>query len=347
MQRLLRRLMPAVALWSLLLGLGLTIQAQASHSAKPLSKRSSASSFLTGIGDEQTEMFTNPLWLGLHSKIVRYIVPYDAAANIKSLASCNHHAACEPSAHWISLAIEAHQQILVAFYYSERTPTVMPSTSVYQRDVQSFMKLFPQVRQYQPWNEANRGNVRYGTNKFDSPTAARAAIYYQAVKRLCHSCTVLGLDILDQPNVSPSLEYIAEFKSEIGRLKTPMPSVWGLHNYSDTNRFESSRTRAILAAIPGVVWLTETGGVVKFGGAFPNNHGSGLSRAAKALTYMFALASSNSRIRRLYIFQWSGSTQAARFDAGLTDYRHKPRPGYVIVCRHMHGQRCNVKVSNH
>ena len=38
-----------------------------------------ASSYLVGIADEKTEMFTDPLWKQLHTHITRYIVPYDAA----------------------------------------------------------------------------------------------------------------------------------------------------------------------------------------------------------------------------------------------------------------------------
>jgi hypothetical protein len=145
--------------------------------------------------------------------------------------------------------------------------------------------------------------------------------------------------------VSPSLRYIAAYKHEIARLKVPMPQLWGLHNYSDTNRFQSTRTRAILASVPGQVWLTETGGIVQFGSTFPNKKGAGLTRAAKALSFMFKIAASNSRIKRLYIFQWSGSTGAARFDAGLTDPSYLPRPGYVVVCKQLHAAKCNVKVS--
>jgi hypothetical protein len=304
-------------------------------SASPKPGAHAAASYLTGIGDEQTEMFTNPLWLQLHTKIARYIAPYDAAVRPYSLQLARA---------WITAAEAKHQQVVVAFYHSEYTPTKMPSLAVYQRDVQKFIKLFPKVRQYQPWNETNRGNVPH---LFSSPSAMESAKDYRALKSVCHGCTVLGLDILDGPSVSPSLRYIAEFKRDVVRLKTSMPSLWGLHNYSDTNRFSSSRTRAILAAVPGQVWLTETGGIVQFGGAFPNKKGSGLTRAAKALSFMFRLASSNSRIKRLYIFQWSGATGAARFDAGLTDPHYNPRPGYVIVCRQLHAANCKVKTSKH
>lgn len=328
-----RRLPLALLLTCLLASLGVAGLAQATAHKAAGPRAHGASSYLTGIGDQQAEMFGNPLWQQLHTKIARYIVPYDAAVRSYSL---------DQAKLWIAAAEAQHQHVLVAFYHSEYTPTRMPSIAAYQRDVAKFVKLFPHVHEYQAWNEANRGNVR---KYFSSPSATAAAKYYRALKQACRRCTVIGLDILDQQSVSPTLRYIAAFKHEIAHLKTAMPTIWGLHNYSDTNRFQSTRTRAILAAVHGQVWLTETGGIVKFGGAFPNRKGSGLTRAAKALSYMFRLAASNSRIKRLYIFQWSGGTQATRFDAGLTDTHYNPRPGYVVVCKHVHAARCRIKTS--
>lgn len=300
-----------------------------------------ASSFLTGIGDQRTEMFSDPLWLQLHTKIARYIAPYDAAVRPYSLQLARE---------WIGDAEAAHQQVLVAFYHSEYTPTKMPSVSVYQRDVKKFLALFPKVKQYQAWNEANRGTiVEIVKHKrhvaLVSPSASQSAQYYKVLRAICRGCTLTGLDILDGPSVGPTLGYIGEYKHEIARLKVPMPQLWGLHNYSDTNRFQSTRTRAILATVPGQVWLTETGGIVQFGSSFPNKKGSGLTRAARAIAYMFRLAASNSRIKRLYIFQWSGSSEAVRFDAGLMDPKYNPRPGYVVVCKQVHAAKCGVKVS--
>lgn len=316
--------------------------ASSSPGAASSAPRAHASaSFLTGIGDQQTEMFTNPLWLQLHTKIARYIAPYDAAVRPYSLQLARE---------WIGEAEADHQQVLVAFYHSEYTPTKMPSVTVYQRDVKKFLALFPKVKQYQAWNEANRGTVVEivkGKRHIGlvSPSASQSAQYYKALRAICRGCTLTGLDILDGPSVSPSLRYIAEYKHEVARLKLPMPKLWGLHNYSDTNRFQTTRTRAILAAVPGQVWLTETGGIVQFGSAFPNKKGSGLTRASKALSFMFKIAASNSRIKRLYIFQWSGGTAAVRFDAGLMDPKYNPRPGYVVVCKQLHAAKCNVKVS--
>jgi hypothetical protein len=333
-----RLLAAALLACALSLAPGATVPAAISARSTHQPVAHAAASYKVGIADEKTEMFSDALWQRLHTHITRYIVPYDAVVHPYSLSLARQ---------WIAAAEAQHQQVLVAFYHSEYTPTRMPSVAAYEHDIKKFIKLFGNVHQYQPWNETNRGNVRYTYERFNSPTAVESAKYYQALRRVCGKCTILGLDILDQAEVGPTLTYIAEFKAELHHLQVPTPALWGLHNYSDTNRFSSTRTRAILAAVPGDVWLTETGGIVKFGGAFPNNRGSGLARAAKALGYMFGLASTNSRIRRLYVYQWTGGTSSTIFDSGLTDARHHPRPGYVIVCAHMHVAHCRVKVSSH
>ena len=309
--------------------------AKAAKQAKKSPRAHVAATFLTGIGDETTEMFGDRNWKQLHTKIARYIVPYDAAVHSFSL---------DKAKLWIKAAESQHIQILVAFYHSEYTPTNMPSVAQYQHDVQKFVKLFPKVRQYQSWDEANRGNIR---GLLASPSASAAARYYQALIRVCKGCTAIGLDVLDANDISPTLSYISEFKREIGKLRTVMPKIWGLHNYSDINRLQSFRTRELSRALGGQVWLTETGGIVQFAGSFPNRNRSGLTRAVKVLGYMFNVAASQTQIKRLYIYDWTGGNARTRFDAGLTDNHHVPRPGYVVVCKKLHGAKCNVKTSKH
>jgi hypothetical protein len=318
------------------LGSGGAASAKTPGPAKRTPRAHAAATYFTGVGDEKPQMFTDPNWLQLRTKIARYIVPYDAVAHSYSL---------DKAKVWIKAAEAAHQQILIAFYHSEYSPTRLPSVAQYQHYVQKFVKLFPRVKQYQSWDEANRGNIR---GVLSSPSAPTAAKYYQALLRACTGCTVIGLDVLDANDISPTLSYISEFKREVGKLRTVMPKIWGLHNYSDINRLESWRTGDLVQALGGQTWLTETGGIVKFGGAFPNRNGSGLRRASKVLSYMFDVAAAHARIKRLYIYDWTGGNAATRFDAGLTDNHHVPRPGYVTVCKRLHGAKCNVKrVSNH
>jgi Glycosyl hydrolase catalytic core len=331
-----KRTRPALAPLLLALSLALLVSLLAVTSAvgrAPNPRARAASSFLTGIGDQHTEMFTNPLWQQLHTKIARYIVPYDAAVRPFSLTLATQ---------WIRAAEAAHQQVLVAFYHSEYTPTKMPSIATYQKDVQKFIKLFPKVKQYQSWNEANRGNVK---GSFASPSATADAKYYQALLRVCTGCTVIGLDVLDAANISPTLKYISEFKREISRLETVKPKISGLHNYSDVNRLETKRTKALTKALGGQVWLTETGGLVKFEPGFSNHNGAGLTRAAKALKLMFSIANSQPQIKRLYIFDWTGGTSSTRFDAGLMNAKYQPRAGYIVVCRQLHAAKCNQTVA--
>ena len=292
-----------------------------------------SASYLTGVGNESPEMFRNPLYVKLHTRIVRYIAPYDAVA---------HRASLNRAIAFIQAAEVQHEQVLVAFYHSEYTPTRLPTVASYQHYVQKFVKLFPHVRQYQSWDEANRGNIPHA---LASPSASGAARYYQALLRVCKGCTVIGLDVLDANNISPTLQYIYEFKREVHHLGTVMPQIWGLHNYSDINRFQSWRTRALVSALGGQVWLTETGGLVQFGGAFPNRHGSGLTRAARVLKYMFAVASSEPRIKRLYIYDWTGGNSRTRFDAGLMNAHEQPRAGYLVVCKALHAVKCTAKLA--
>jgi hypothetical protein len=317
----------------LVLAAGLPIAPGALGKAPP-PRAHAAASYLTGIGDESVEMFGNPLWEQLHTKIVRYIAPYDAVAHSYSL---------DKARLFIREAEAHHQQVLVAFYHSEYSPLTLPSVAQYQRDVQKFVKRFPHVHQYQAWDEANRG---YIPHYLASPSAPTAAKYYQALIRVCHGCTVIGLDVLDAQNIGPTLTYISEFKHEIGRLRTIMPKIWGLHNYSDINRLESSRTRELTRALGGQVWLTETGGIVQFGGAFTNRRGSGLTRAAKVLKYMFAVAASQPQVKRLYIYDWTGGNASTRFDAGLMSAHDQPRAGYIVVCKQLRAAHCsNVRLA--
>jgi hypothetical protein len=273
---------------------------------------------IIGIGDQQATMFASPLFQDLDVPIVRYIAPYDAM---------NTGVDARNADAFITAAQASGAKVLVAFYHSRVHPEKMPSKAAYTSAVKKFIAAFPYVREYQPWNEANRGMV---PGQFASPTAKQAATYYMALRSACVGCTVTGLDLLDGVNMAPSLKYLKQFQ----KLAKPAPTIWGLHNYSDTNRNSSVRTKAFLKAVRGSVWLTETGGVVKFGSNFPGGT-VGQKRAAKALTLMFKIADSNSRIKRLYIFQWTGSSNSARFDAGLTNPDGTARPGYNIVKQHI------------
>ena len=63
--------------------------------------------------------------------------------------------------------------------------------------------------------------------------------------------------------------YLARFRAAV---RGPTPQLWGLHNYSDTNRFRTSGTLSMLRSVPGDIWVTETGGVAKFAQSYQRQH---------------------------------------------------------------------------
>ena len=80
-------------------------------------------------------------------------------------------------------------------------------------------------------------------------------------------------------------------------------------------------------------WLTETGGVVKFGKSFPYS----TKRAAKRLGYLFSIVKRyRGSIQRVYVYNWTGGRKGkVRFDAGLTNHRGTPRPGYRVLRKNL------------
>ena len=53
--------------------------------------------------------------------------------------------------------------------------------------------------------------------------------------------------------------WVKRFQKAVGKNRKV---IWGLHNYIDANRFRTRGTRALLKAVKGDVWFTETGGLV-------------------------------------------------------------------------------------
>jgi hypothetical protein len=294
--------------------------------AVPAASQAATVTFKTGVGDQNPAMFASPYYKVLKTRITRYIAPYNIVTTPSDLATFRA---------WLAGANSDHVQPLIAFYHSRVDGTHMPSVATYTKDIRAFFKDFPTIKNYTPWNEENRGNVQIsGGASFDSPSAKQSAEYYLALKKYCKGCTIVGLEVLDGANPKPTVTYIKQFQADVKKLKGTLPTIWGLHNYSDTNRFRDAGTKDVLAAVKGQVWLTETGGLVQFGSGFPYS----LSRAQKATAYAFQLAKSNKRITRLYLYNWFGEPTTARFDAGLTSITGVPRPAYFTVLKQLTGK---------
>jgi hypothetical protein len=269
-----------------------------------------ASALDYGMGDEDAGMFSTPSFTDLHLKKARYVVAYDAAT------SDNFER--QQADAFLGAAHAQGYELLVSFEHS-RLPKLaneLPSQATYQKGVRAFMRRYPYVRLYSAWDEVNDCSQPTCHN----PKAA--AQYYLTMRRTCGGCTVMAAEVLDTTDPQQTVAYLQSYQQALGKVK---PTLWGLHNYSDVNRFRSTGTRAVLQAVKGKVWLSETGGLYSFAPGFP----ASTSRQVKAERQMFKLAKLSSRIQRLYIYSWTGG---GSFDAGLTEADGVTlRPAYTVV----------------
>ncbi|MET0686718.1 MAG: glycosyl hydrolase, partial [Solirubrobacteraceae bacterium] len=205
--------------------------------------------------------------------------------------------------------------------YSKRKVCKAPKVKTYKKNVKRFLREFPETSEIGVWNEGN--HVSQPTHN----KPGLAAKYFLAARSVAKGRKIVAADVLDSSNMERWLRgFDAKDK---GKAR-----IYGLHNYSDVNRKRSSGTTRLLRKVGGEVWLTETGGILKFLPQFPRSE----KRQASATKYMFKLANRydtrrsgmRSRISRLYNYQWTGAAKSARFDAGLVGPTGKPRKAFKV-----------------
>ena len=273
---------------------------------------------LVGVGDQDASMFTDPLFTQLGIKRARYFPSWNVAQRPQEAGWLDQ---------WLAQASATGTEPLISFNVAlgsacPKRPCKLPSVSQYTRAFKAFRKRWPQVKVVNPWNEANHRSQP----TFKNPK--RAAQYYNVVRKYCKRCKIVAADVIDETNME---RWLKVFKRTAKK-----PRIWGLHNYRDTNKRKGQKlggTKRLLKAVKGEVWLTETGGIVKF--VLPNGHTlfpQSERRANSATKRMFALAKRyRKRIKRLYIYHWKQSSSDNRFDAGLIRRDGSARPAYSTV----------------
>jgi hypothetical protein len=272
---------------------------------------------LLAIADQKPETFADPLFRRLGVARSRLNTPWNSIFTEPARLDA-----------WLQAARAAGVEPLVAFEHARGSacptaPCSLPSVAAYSKAVTAFHQRYPWVHLLQPWNEANSATQPTGTHP------ERAAAYYQQVRRICPGCTITAADVLDGSNLD---RWLGRFRAALHGTPTPL---WGLHNYSDTNRFRTTGTKRMLSAVPGEIWMTEAGGIVSFVTA---DGRTALSddeqRAARAIRFLFTLADLSRRITRIYVYQWKIDFPGNRFDAGLVRPDGQPRPSLRVLMQH-------------
>ena len=293
---------------------------------------SAAINVSVGIGDQASGLFDNANFKKLRVKKVRYFVKWDAIDREYDTSQADQ---------FVAAARRNGADVLMHISSNDVTnlkQAELPSLKVYRQKVGQLVTRYRRqgVKTWGSMNEANHASQP----TWDNPK--RAAQYFLELRKMCRGCKIVALDVLDQRGVDG---YIRRFYNALGSKKR-LASIVGIHNYSDTNRYRSAGTKLILRSVKkynkrAQFWLTETGGVVKFGTSFKcssANPDKAEKRAAKALDYMFKLTKQFRRdIKRLYIYNFFGDNCAGRFDAGLvkSNADPTPRPGYERVRRQL------------
>jgi hypothetical protein len=277
-----------------------------------------------GIGDQQASMFDQSAYRALKFKKVRYFIRWDAIRQPGVLAQADAFVA---GAKRTNARVFMH----ISTNNFEDKKAKLPSVAQYKRDVGKLIKRYRAkgVREWGVWNEANhKSQPTYRSPK-------RAAQFFVAMRSLCKGCTIVALDVLDQAGVT---RYIQRFYAALSRTNRSRAKIVGIHNYSDINRKRTRGTKAILSKVKRYnrrtqFWLTETGGVVNFGGSFPCNE----SRASSRLTYLFKVTKQLRRdLKRVYVYNWTGDgCRGKEFDAGLTNPDGSTRRGYATVKKYL------------
>jgi hypothetical protein len=323
--RMLRSRSRLAAVAALLAIAAIAVQASAvARPAKHAKAHAAASRPLIGISDNQLATFSDPRFRWLGMRVARVVIPWNI---VKRKAELSWQDA------WLQAARANGVKPLVVFNKDPSHPKSLPSLAAYGKAVKAFMALYPWVRDYSPWNEENH---------YLQPTSRdpqRAAQYFNLMTLLCRRCNVTAADVLDISNMS---EWTRKFLRYAHH-----PKLWGLHNYADLSAGSHERTSQFLSIVPGLVWFTETGGVV-WRYEHPNSGRRGYfivhseSFAAEVAGHLLALARISSRVTRIYYYQWrvphSLSWAKARggklsWDSGLLRPDCGLRPGFGVIAR--------------
>lgn len=280
-------------------------------SAAALLAPASAHAVVVGISDQKPAPFFDLRYRALGLTESRLVVPWDSMRYRWQIAEIDA---------WLDAARQAGvEQPLIAFERSRVRRDVTPTPKQYMSQFRRFRQRYPQLRAFTVWNEPNL---------WHQPVADKVGLIvglYRRVKRSCRRCTVLPGELIDTPSMAG---WAREFERRLGHA----PPIWGLHNYRDVNRRETTTTRALLRLTKARVWLTETGGIVgRERGAKRGDFPQTARNAARATRFLFrAMPRLSRRIERIYVYHWSAQAGPS-WDSAFIAAGGRARPALAAL----------------
>ena len=260
-----------------------------------------------GLADQHDSALVDPQFSALGLRSARVVAAWDAAL--------------EPSPDldaWLRTAHGLGLDALVTFgprrgEDCQPGPCALPSVDAMRAAFLAFRARWPWVTAFGAWNEDNHP----AQPTANAPSAA--ARLYEMLADVCPHCRIMAAELLDTDNM---LGWLRRFRSALSHE----PALWGLHNYSDVTYGRSTYTEALLGAVTGKVWLTETGGIVH-APRWPYDE----ERARLGVVRALAIADAHpDRIERVFVYQWRTAPWEP-WDAGLLRPDGTPRPSYAVL----------------
>ena len=271
---------------------------------------------LVGIGENQPFVFADPRFWRLHIRHVRLNVGWDFIDSPLERGLIDE---------WMLAARARNVVPLVTFDQSHRAGRhqILPSVHDFLREFRLFRRRYPWVTEFGTWNEANL---------CAEPTCRhidRVVGYWKAMERDCPGCTVLAAEVLDVPSAPAWVRQFIHIAGE-------QPRYWGLHNYLGANRLYDGSTLAIIAAVRGEIWFTETAGLVHRRNFVQQKFPENAQHAALVTRYLLThLVFVSRRITRVYLYEWNAISPKDVWDSGLIGYNQRARPAYGVLLKEL------------
>jgi hypothetical protein len=279
-----------------------------------------AAAVTIGIDSGDRSMFSDPRFLALRVETARVVVPWDIATRRADRGELRSFRA------WLDAAQRAHVRPLISFGADRRNPAAnyIPRVSQYRHAVRAFLRGFPRIKTYTPWNEPD-----FSWRKL-AREPALAADYFNALVKLCHGCTVLAADVYLPPTgqryINHATALLRPWLRSYMRGLHHRPAGWALHDYRDIRNRNTAQLRTLLSMTSGPIWLDETGGVLRRG----HWRSQSARAAARDERFLLSLAKRFHRIRRIYHYQWH-SLSSVGWDSALIARNGHPRPAYTVL----------------